>query len=298
MPERYRMPVDPNGDNNPHSFALQLIGSGHRILEVGCATGHVTEHLVAAGNQVVGVEADPVSADAARQVIETVHVLDLDVERISAVERSTFDVALLGDVLEHLRAPEVTLIDVVAMLEPEGRVIISVPNLAHADVRLMLLEGRVDYQNEGLLDRTHLRWFTKSSLRELLDAAGLTAVQLRRVRREMGITNVPADHSVHSDATKRFIMADPEAETFQYVVECRLTSELDGAGALPDLLAPSMPVWPVDSCEQIDAERAAWLERVASLEAELEAWEQSTTARLTRPLRAGSARVRRLIRRG
>ena len=107
--DQYTVEVDPSAENNPHSHALRIVGSGHRVLEVGCSTGYVTEHLVAAGNTVVGVELDPEAATLAERFAERVHVADLDLVRVSSIEHERFDVIVLGDVLEHLRDPDTTL---------------------------------------------------------------------------------------------------------------------------------------------------------------------------------------------
>ena len=300
--EVYREPVDPTATNNPHSSALRMTGSGQRVLEVGCSVGHVTEHLVAAGNSVVGVEIDAEAADAAREFADRVHVIDLDVTRLSEVERDQFDVMIFGDVLEHLRRPEDTLVDACSLLAPGGRVVISVPNVAHVDVRLMLLEGRWEYQPTGLMDDTHLRWFTKASLRDLLRAAGLVAIRLDRVRVGRYGSDIEFDLGRPRTDALAFIESDPEAYTFQYVVEAIRTG--DGAG-VDDVLAEDDDVeWPamdhVETARALGEEAAALRERVAALEeqraalqAEVDAWEHSTLARIARPARAAWARLRR-----
>ncbi len=290
---RYRTTVDPSATNNPHSYALELVGGGHRVLEVGCSTGHVTTHLVAAGNTVVGVEIDEAAAAEARQVIEVVHVVDLDVTPLSTVEHGEFDVILLGDVLEHVRNPPAVLADIVTLLSPNGRLVVSVPNAAHVDVRLMLLEGRVEYQDDGLLDRTHLRWFTKASFRELLAQCGFVAIDLRRVIFPLGGSNVPFDRDAHSAATIDFVMADPDALSYQYVVECRRRSDVEPDGL--DMLAPIEFEWPDHADEAAAAELAMLRARTARVEAELAAWENSNVAKLTKPLRALSGKLRRSL---
>jgi 2-polyprenyl-3-methyl-5-hydroxy-6-metoxy-1,4-benzoquinol methylase len=304
--EIYREPVDPNATNNPHSYALQMTGSGHRVLEVGCSVGHVTEHLVAAGNTVVGVEIDAQAAAAAEEFAERVHVVDLDTAALSTIEHDEFDVIILGDVLEHLRDPAATLADLLTLLTADGRVIISVPNVAHVDVRLMLLEGRWEYQSTGLLDATHLRWFTKASLHELLQGAGLVATRLERVRVGRFGSDIELDpHRSRTDAIA-FIEADPESSTFQFVVEA---VRLD-AGITPpdpiDILAEEAAIeWPsLDHATQAAALAASNDElrsRITELEthndalrAHLDAWERSTLARVSRPLRAMWGRVRRI----
>jgi len=303
--ELYREPVDPTAANNPHSYALQMTGSGQRVLEVGCSVGHVTEHLVAAGNTVVGVEIDPDAAAAARDFADRVHVIDLDVSLLTEVERDEFDVIVFGDVLEHLRRPERALVDACSLLASGGRVIISVPNVAHIDVRLMLLEGRWEYQSTGLMDATHLRWFTKASLRELLRDVGLVAIRLERVRIGRYGSDIEFDLARSRTDALAFIEADPEAYTFQYVVEAIRAAE---AAGLPDALAddethelPEMDH--ADSAAASAAEAAALREQVTELErqrealqANLDAWEHSTLARIARPARGAWARLRRTVR--
>ncbi len=305
--EVYREPVDPAADNNPHSYALQMTGRGHRVLEVGCSVGHVTEQLVAAGNSVVGVEIDPEAAEAAREFADRVHVVDLDVTSLSDIEHEQFDVIVFGDVLEHLRHPDRTLSDALALLAPTGRVIISVPNVAHVDVRLMLLEGRWTYQPTGLMDNTHLRWFTKESLHELLTDAGLRATRLERVRIGRFGSDIEFDLDRSRADAVRFIEADPEAETFQFVVEAIRHDDHGESG--DDVLATDGDVdWPsLDQAAlltEVAGEAAELRVRVDELEAErralrahVEAWENSTLARISRPARSVWGRLRRAMHR-
>jgi SAM-dependent methyltransferase len=208
-------------------------------------------------------------------------------------------VIILGDVLEHLRDPDATLADVLTLLAPGGRVIVSVPNVAHVDVRLMLLEGRWEYQGTGLLDATHLRWFTKTSLRAMLANAGLVARRLERVRIGRFGSDIVFDTDRPWIDAIGFIEADPEAYTFQFVVEA---VRADGAGStdvvdVVDALADDPEVeWPsLDRAAEV-AELRAWVGELeahnAALQANLAAWESSTLARLSRPVRAVWRRVR------
>lgn len=287
--DRYTVEVSPATANNPHSFALQMIGSGRSVLEIGCAAGHVTEQLVAAGNEVVGVEFDAEAAERARRFARRVHRLDLDRDRISDVEHDRFDVILAGDVLEHLRDPLTTLRDALGLLEPDGEVIISVPNAAHGDVRLHLLEGRVEYASDGLLDHTHLRWFTRTSLQQLLADAGLTAVELRRVVCELGGSDVGVELDVHSAAVVDFVRADPDHDTFQYVVRCQRTVE-----GLDDALDRPPHDWPADPGADNDELRRY----VDDLRRALDDWESSRYAAVRSARRRWTDRVRSLVGRG
>jgi SAM-dependent methyltransferase len=282
----YDVPVDPEAPNNPHSAAIRLVGHGQKVLEVGCWSGHVTRHLVARGNRVVGVEIDPTAAELARAYAERVHVADLDRTALSSLEDGPFDVIVLGDVLEHLRDPSATLADAATLLAPDGRFVISVPNIAHIDARMMLLQGEWEYERDGLLDASHLRWFTHRSLRELLAQAGFVATQVERVRTPFGSSNLMFDRDAVSPDLIRFASADPEAYTLQFVVEARRAGN-DVLGS-PDPIA-----WPVAGEADAAAQRIADLERERdALQAEVEAWRGSKLVRYTRPARSLYARLR------
>lgn len=285
----YHVPVDPTAPNNPHSIALRMVGSGRHVLEIGCWSGHVTEHLVAAGNTVVGVEID---RDAATRntFAERLHVVDLDTIAITSIERDRFDAIVLGDVLEHLREPAAVLADLVTLLADDGILVVSVPNVAHIDVRLHLLSGRWEYQSDGLLDRTHLRWFTRAGLRDLLASVGFVATELDPVRYERGASGLAADEPIPRDAL-RYVDTDPDSRIFQFVVTAR-------RGVHPDALAPL-----TIEHDDVDARRAADTERViadiadlratiADRDAQIEAWRNSRLVRATNPLRTLYARLR------
>ena len=281
MSEHYRTTVDPDAPNNPHSFAIAMVGSGNRVLELGCSVGHVTEHLVARGNEVVGVEIDAAAADEARRHAARVHVLDLDLLPVSSIEPGPFDVVLLGDVIEHMRDPAPVLRDLAGVLAPDGRFVISVPHVGHIDVRLMLLQGRWDYQQDGLLDRTHLRWFTRESLRALLAEVGFVATRVERVVFGLGASQLPIDVDAVGPDVVRFVESDPEAYTYQFVVEAHRA----GHGER-DALAGEPVEWP-----RMGDEVAALRQENEALRNEVAAWRRSRLVRYTAPVRAVRAKL-------
>jgi SAM-dependent methyltransferase len=140
---------------------------------VGTAEGYLGEALQKAGfEHVVGLEQDSTRAAAARAAY--VEVIQSDLDRPapwSLVAR--FDIIICADVLEHLRNPWAALNQLVEALEPEGRFLISLPNSGHWWVRANALCGRFPLKTRGLFDRGHLRFFTWSTLQELLSQAGL-----------------------------------------------------------------------------------------------------------------------------
>jgi SAM-dependent methyltransferase len=174
--------VAEHGLATSHRLVLDAVPDGARVLDVGCATGYLAAELVARGCTVVGVEFDPVAAQQARAVCREVVVGDLESEAVRAdVARAVaaaggVDAVICADVLEHLRDPWTVLAWLRTLLDPGGRAVISVPNIAHWTARRALLRGRFDYRDFGLFDRTHLRFFTRASAWELAHRAGF-AVQ-------------------------------------------------------------------------------------------------------------------------
>lgn len=159
-----------------HSLILKefdVSGMGRRVLDIGCGQGHLARLLNERGYEVVGVDQNTGALGVAAQWCrQTIHGdIDTTLERLDGQK---FAYVLLADVLEHLRDPEEMLSRLMALLTDDGVLIVSVPNVAHLYVRLMLLFGRWNYSDRGILDRTHLRFFTRKSLRELLAKSGVS----------------------------------------------------------------------------------------------------------------------------
>jgi SAM-dependent methyltransferase len=171
----YQLKSDPHSS---HAVILGRLGEGRgrRALDVGAADGFLAELLTRQGWQVTALERDPAQAAKARGRCHEVIVADLD-SAILHLE-GVFDAIVYGDVLEHLSDPLPVLVALNRSLAAGGRVIVSVPNVAHLWVRLSLLLGRWDYGDRGILDRTHLRFFTRRSFVRFLGDAGLDLEEL------------------------------------------------------------------------------------------------------------------------
>ena len=174
-----RYPYKPDRFSS-HSLVLEefeIPGRNRHVLDVGCGRGHLSRILSERGYRVTGIDQDSESLrDAAQWCCE---VIEGNIETWGNSAKQLYDYLLLADVLEHLRDPLATMCRLMPLLKEEGTVVLSVPNVAHLYVRLMLLCGRWKYEERGILDRAHLRFFTSSSLKEFLRAAGIC---LRRMR--------------------------------------------------------------------------------------------------------------------
>ena len=137
-----------------------------KILDVGTASGYLGKIWRSSGHYVAGIEFDAATAEKARQYYDTFQVAD--VESFAFPYRQEFDYIVFADVLEHLRDPAAVLRRCIPALKETGKIIISVPNIANWVIRLGLLFGKFDYMDRGILDRTHLRFFTMRSLKRLM----------------------------------------------------------------------------------------------------------------------------------
>lgn len=203
-----------------HADVVLLVGEGKRVLELGPATGYMSRTFADRGCSVVGIEVDAAMARRAAPHLERVIVGDLEQLDLDAeLGDDRFDVIVAADVLEHLRDPLATLRRLEPCLAPDGYFVLSIPNVAHGSVRLALLEGRFDYQDLGLLDRTHLTFFTRESLEAMLDEAELGIAVLNRHELNLDASEVPFDPDRVPEELQRQLEADPDSRTYQFVVK-------------------------------------------------------------------------------
>jgi 2-polyprenyl-3-methyl-5-hydroxy-6-metoxy-1,4-benzoquinol methylase len=154
---------------------LAELPAGTRILDVGAATGTLGRMCDGAGFVLHGIEPNPDWAKLARPYYAEIVCGMLD--DVPDAFIGDHDLVVCADVLEHMSYPEVALRRLVALQSMGCRFIISVPNVANIWVRLNLLLGRFNYTERGILDRTHLRFFTRRSLTAMLSSIGLRIVR-------------------------------------------------------------------------------------------------------------------------
>ena len=220
MLSHYHTSVNPDDPNNSHAMMLRMIGFNKRVLEAGCASGHLSEKLHAQGCAVVGIEIDPDVVEPARPWLERVVIGNIEDDALwKELDGELFDAVLFGDVLEHLKNPLEALRNAVRHLESSGMIVMSVPNIAHADVKIALTKGTFPYSDTGLLDRTHVVFFTKESLLALIREAGLVATEISRVTvpvfgTEIGVTKDDVDDDVLAA-----LLRERDSETYQFIVK-------------------------------------------------------------------------------
>jgi 2-polyprenyl-3-methyl-5-hydroxy-6-metoxy-1,4-benzoquinol methylase len=196
---------------------LALIPDGTTVLEIGTASGHVSRALRAKNCEITGIELDAAAASVAaaycrRMIVGNIEELDLD-----QVLPETFDVVLCGDVLEHLKNAQKPLLALRRRLRADGYLVVSLPNVAHISVRLSLLDGAFCYAHEGLLDATHLKFFTLESIAALFNECSFEIRDLHRCRKTLFEEGPYVNPSRVPSAIVRRLTRDPEASAYQYV---------------------------------------------------------------------------------
>ena len=179
MSSTYAALVEAHGLSASHRLVLDAVADSSRVLDVGAATGYLARELRRRGCAVTCVEVDPGAAAVAEaDGLETIRGDITDPATRSVLPRGV-DAVLFADVLEHLYDPLATLRFAHELLAPGGRVVASIPNVAVWHARRELLAGRFPYSDHGIFDRTHLRFFTRATARELAERAGFAVASER-----------------------------------------------------------------------------------------------------------------------
>jgi predicted TPR repeat methyltransferase len=157
---------------------LRHVGARERILDVGAGRGKLGEAMRARGNVVHGIELDADAARVAGARLDFVHCGDATrtAELPETIAAGGYDRVVFADVLEHVLDPSTLLLAARPLLRPGGEVLVSLPNVATWTMRLRLLAGDFTYGDSGVLDRTHLRFYTRRTARALLESCGLEVV--------------------------------------------------------------------------------------------------------------------------
>jgi 2-polyprenyl-3-methyl-5-hydroxy-6-metoxy-1,4-benzoquinol methylase len=150
------------------SQVVSLTGQNKRVLEFGCNIGETSLVLERNGCEVTGIEINRAAAEIAKNICKEVIIGDIEKDEVWEKIEGKFDVIIFADILEHLRNPDKILKRTKKYLKEDGFLIISLPNIANWRIRLSLLFGRFEYKLTGILDETHLRFYTLKSAQELI----------------------------------------------------------------------------------------------------------------------------------
>ena len=218
----YQRHLDPSG-NDSLAHLVRRIPAPCRVLELGPATGYLTRHLKEVlGCVVDAIELSPVMAEQARPWCRNLLVGDVEsLEFETQLANGPYDTIICADVVEHLRDPWSLVRRLGGLLEPDGRLLLSVPNVGYLGVLVDLLRGNFSYRDEGLLDRSHLRFFTFDSLRDLLEQGGWYVWAAEQVNLSLTDSEFRTRIETLSPTLREELLARPDALCYQWIVEAR-----------------------------------------------------------------------------
>lgn len=231
---KYDFVVDPSNRNSTYGLICERVPAEAAVLDIGCSSGNLGLALERLrGCRVLGIDIDRDAVAVARsRGIEAV-VADLTHQPVAEVlgERR-FDVIILADVLEHLVDPSAILAPVGSLLNPGGRILCSFPNITHLDVQVMLAQDEWRTQPTGILDETHLRFFTVASFTELAFACGYDVAAVDRVTLPLLGTEV-LDYGQRLSLGEAAVAAlaaishqgNPNSDVYQYLFELHRAPE-------------------------------------------------------------------------
>ncbi|CAM4419216.1 2-polyprenyl-3-methyl-5-hydroxy-6-metoxy-1,4-benzoquinol methylase [Paenibacillus endophyticus] len=226
---KYDFNIDMTSDNSL-SLILREIKPYTTVLEFGPAKGYMTAYLKYELNcKVIGVEIDAEAAKIAESFVERMIVCDAETlewknEIPVGVE---FDHIIFADVLEHLKYPEIVLKEASAYLKPNGTILTSIPNIGHSAVIIELLKGKFEYRSLGLLDNTHLRFFTRQSVKELMSKADLKPLKWKTTNMSPEHTELKQDYTSLPVEVSDFLIARQDAHVYQFITVSGKISEYD-----------------------------------------------------------------------
>jgi 2-polyprenyl-3-methyl-5-hydroxy-6-metoxy-1,4-benzoquinol methylase len=207
---------------------LKQVKPGSTVLELGCYEGEMSRILKEKYRCLVfGIEINEKAAQKARKYVDQLIVGDMEAIDLSEhFKGKRFDTFIFADILEHLSEPDSFLKKARSFLNDDGFILASIPNVAYSGIVFDLLQGEFNYSKEGLLDRSHLRFFTKEEIYFLFERTGFYVSHLDRVMSEF-----PQYSEFHTDLNRYSpdivaeILKNRENLTYQFIVRAEKTSE-------------------------------------------------------------------------
>lgn len=225
---KYDAPLD-LGENVNMRFLVERIKPNSRILEFGPSTGRLTKYLKECLHcEVYIVEIDQEAFEIANKYAFNGLCADIeDYSWIEMVSEKLFDYIIFADVLEHLRNPLKVITMLRDYLNPTGSILVSIPNIAHNAVLLQLLNQRFDYQKTGLLDNTHVHFFTQETCKEMFEEAGYSMVECSGTFAEPYDTELHMNYDGIPESVIQYLSSRDYANLYQIMYRFTLNESTD-----------------------------------------------------------------------
>jgi 2-polyprenyl-3-methyl-5-hydroxy-6-metoxy-1,4-benzoquinol methylase len=241
----YRFSVDPDSDTAAANI-LRFVGRDREVLEIGAGPGSIARPLNEFnGCRVSAVEIDTKSVEILREFCKEVWQRDLnDPSWTKDIQGSAYDAVVIADVLEHLIDPWTTLRLAASLVKETGSIVVSIPHASHASIIACLINNDLEYRDWGLLDRTHIRFFSMKNIQVLFEDAGLAIVDFAYVLKHPSETEFAETWDLLPARTKAILELGDYANVYQIVVRAvpadRAARSLVPGLKLLDKPAPSL----------------------------------------------------------
>lgn len=217
---KYDYSFNINADTAP-SYIARRINKNSKVLEFGTAHGILTKYLKEELNcTIYGVEIDEECAEIAREYTDKFHVGDIECFNwVSEFSGEKFDYIIFSDVLEHLYNPHDVLLKAKELMKEDGLILLSLPNVSHNSIVIELLDDSFDYRRTGLLDNTHIRFFTEKSIKKFVKNTGLNISYETGVYIQPSLTEFKKEYSSVTKGVSDFLRKRTYGEVYQFVLE-------------------------------------------------------------------------------
>ena len=215
----------------------ELITGGSSVLDIGTGVGALGDYLTTMKKcKVDGVEKEQEFANKASPFYRMLYSVDIEKSKlIDIISDRQYDYIVLADVIEHLRDPGDILKQIPLLMNKGAHLLLSVPNVAHAGIIASLLSGDFTYRDDGLLDSTHLRFFTRTSLCELLELHGFRVNSVTPLYKDISETEFKEYFiDVYAPAVVRALLAQPDSLTYQFIVDAVYNPQALGVSSFSD----------------------------------------------------------------
>lgn len=224
----YEQNVEEHGFSTAHKIIVSQIGKGQRVLEVGSSSGYLTKVLSEKGAVVDILEVEKEPFTKAKQHAQNSFFGSIEDLEVQNKIKNKYDVIICADVLEHLVEPEIVLNFLKTRLEKDGILLVSIPNVAYWGMRVHLMfSGDFSYHDSGLMDRTHLRFFSFNNFKDLLKKSSFKIVDYYpaevRVPLQLSLQKVPVLGSLLIKLMKGFFAKRfPNLALYHYVIKATI----------------------------------------------------------------------------
>jgi 2-polyprenyl-3-methyl-5-hydroxy-6-metoxy-1,4-benzoquinol methylase len=222
----YSVKINMKTENSSHTKILKKITSSSNVLEIGPGDGSMTNYLK---NQlkctVDCIEIDEKYKEKLSLLARRITIADLEkIDYVELIGEIKYDYIIFADVLEHLYNPWNVLNQMKFFLKEQGSILASIPNISNGAIVLSLMNGFFNYSEKGLLDKTHIRFFTRYSIYELFEKSGLNIKELDTTKIQPENTELYGyfNHLNLPNSTKDLIYSMKDYDTYQFIVEAKL----------------------------------------------------------------------------